>query len=83
MNDQYELDNAYSDGFDGAVCGAVNCNPYNRDTGEAGLWEAYEKGYLEGLEEKQWVTSGRLIEHGEMEFIKAVIGYQAGSREGR
>lgn len=57
MSEQDRLD-AYSEGFDDGYDGRRNLNPYyviGSSFNELSVWKAYEKGYREGIAEKNWV----------------------------
>lgn len=49
MKDRYDLDSAYSDGFEQGSAGLLNDNPYNPNT-ERELYDAYESGFVDGEE---------------------------------
>lgn len=60
MSDRYDLANAYIYGFDDGYDEYGNDNPYSRDNRHASdLWEAYEKGYREGVAKKELAKKGQ------------------------
>ena len=49
MEDMYELDTAYCDGFEDGSSGNINSNPYDPKK-DVTMFEEYEKGYYDGAE---------------------------------
>ena len=52
MVDRYDVDSAYVNGHADGYDGCINTNCYNSDS-ETDEWEAYEKGYREGVDARE------------------------------